>query len=245
MSKVASKCLSAGKTIQVRRLEFVTNNIANSLTPGYKASKPVFQTMLSAGPKDLGEMGNFPILEKQTSFIDFSEAPLVGTGGKLDLAIEGSGFFVISTEEGFLYTRNGQFMLDGQKRLVTAKGYPVMGEGGELVLIGNNISIEKDGSISVDKVVVDKLKVVDFENRNLLQNFGMSLFQSVNAETEPSAPAKYSVRQGFIESSNVNIAQEMVNLVSCLRAYETYDKATKYLGDIDSKMLSITWRGGS
>jgi flagellar basal-body rod protein FlgF len=244
MSKVGSKSLSSARTIQVRRLEFAANNLANASTVGYKASKPVFQTLLSASIEDSKEIRAFPVLQEQTSFIDFSGAPLIETGGKLDVAIEGSGFFVISRDESFLYTRNGQFMLDGQKRLVTDDGYPVMGENGELVLNGNNISIGKDGSIYIDRVVVDKLKVVDFENKNLLQNFGMSLFQSVHGELPLSEPAAYSVRQGFIESSNVSIMQEMFDLIICLRTYETYDKAKKYLSDIDSKVLGITRRGG-
>jgi flagellar basal-body rod protein FlgF len=244
MSKVALKWLSAGRTIQIRRLEFLANNISNSSTAGYKASKPVFQSMLSTGMEDRKEAVAFPGVKEQIPYIDFAEAPLIKTGGKLDLAIEGSGFFVISMDGSFLYTRNGQFLLDGQKRLVTPDGYPVMGEDGELILNGDNISIERDGSIYVDKVVIDKLKVVDFENKNHLQNFGMSLFGNINVEADHFVPASYSVRQGFIESSNVNIVQEMISLIECLRAYETYDKAKKYLSDIDNKVLGIARRNG-
>jgi flagellar basal-body rod protein FlgF len=241
MSEIASKTLSAAKKVQVRRLEFITNNIANSLTPGYKASKPSFQNLLLAGMEGLKGVGPSPSVDEATSFIDFSEAPLIETKGKLDFAIEGNGFFVVSTDDGPLYTRNGQFRLDEQKRVVTTgSGYPVMGEGGEITIKGNDVMVEGDGSIRVDRVLVDKIKIVDFKDKTSLQNFGMSLFRNANIDSTESVPETFFVRQGSIESSNVNVMLEMVNLIDCLRAYQAYSKANGQIERADTKMMEIT-----
>jgi flagellar basal-body rod protein FlgF len=240
MSKIASKTLSAVKKGQVRKLEFIANNIANSLTPGYKASKPSFQNLLLAGMDGLRGVEPYPAMDEATSFIDFSEAPLTETKGKLDFALEGNGFFIVSTDNGPMYTRNGQFSLDEQRRVVTSTGYPVMGGGGEITIKGNDIMVEGDGSILVDRVFTDKIKIVDFKDKASLQNFGMSLFRSVGVDNTESVPETFFVRQGFIESSNVNIMREMLNLINCLRAYQAYSKASGQIEQADAKMMEIT-----
>jgi flagellar basal-body rod protein FlgF len=241
MSKIASRVLTAGMKTQMRRLDFVTNNIANSTTPGFKATMPLFQGLLEEQMKNegLGSPFSKPALAVS---IDFSEAPLMETGGSLDLAIEGAGFFVISTPEGLMYTRNGQFSLDKGKRLVTSNGYPAMGENGEIVLNGKTIKIENDGSFYVDQILAGKIKVIDFSDRTNLQNHGKSLFAYTGQDNMGITSLKYSVKQGFIESSNVNITQEMINLINCLRSYQAHDKVKQFINGAHSKMLTITER---
>lgn len=240
MSKIASKALTMSAMVQARRLESVTNNIANVLTPGYKASKPVFQNILTESMNDLNGTHSRPLVSMQVSFIDFSGAPLVETGAKLDCAIEGSGFFVVSSKNGLLYTRNGQFAINEQKRLVTQNGHVVMGRGGEIIIAGKDIIIEEDGSIFSEGILVDTLKIVDFQDGTVLRNFGMSLFVKEKGDAEEIPMEKSSVKQGFIETSNVNLMEEMINLINCLRAYEACNKAKTYIGDADSRLMNIT-----
>ena len=240
MSEIASKTLSAAKKVQVRSLEFIANNIANSLTPGYKASKPSFQNLLLAGMDGLKGVEPYPSADEVATFIDFSEAPLIETKGVLDFAIEGYGFFVVSTDNGPMYTRNGQFRLDDQRRIVTGTGYPVMGESGEITIKGNDIMVEGDGSIRADRVLIDKIKIVDFKDKASLQNYGMGLFRNIGVGSAESVPETFSIRQGFIESSNVNIMREMVNLINCLRAYQACSKANGEIEKADAKLMEIT-----
>ncbi len=224
---------------QMRTLEFISNNLANSLTPGYKATRPVFQGILDGQLNNGAETDQSGAHPSRTASIDFSIAPLMETGGKLDLALEGAGFFVVATPEGIMYTRNGQFSLDKERRLVTSNGFPVMGEGGEITMNGRNITIEDDGSIFVDQIRTSRIKVVDFQDKTQLQNFGMSLYANMRPESPEMTPEKFTVKQGFIESSNVNVTQEMVSMINCLRAYQAGDKAKQSINDAHSRMLTI------
>ncbi len=129
------------------------NNLANALTAGFKAIAPAFNSTLieeAAGPDQLdATYVNIP-----DCYIHFSDAPLVKTGNMLDLALEGDGFFAVSTPRGTMYTRNGQFGISVDKKLVTQSGDPVMGQnGGDITIDGMNngkeITIANDGSVYV------------------------------------------------------------------------------------------------
>ena len=240
MSKIASESLAGGKKAQMKRMEVLTNNLANASTPGYKGMRTVFHEVLAGQIADKEDDGTSPASSTVTTRIDYSRAPLVDTGAPLDVAVEGPGFFVIATPHGPRYTRNGRFALDKDQILVTGKGYPVLGEEGKIFIKGHNVQIEADGSVFVDKSRVDRIKVVDFEDRSNLQSAGSGLFAGVGPESLEMAPVKYSVRQGFIESSNVNITREMIDMISCIRAYEAQKKAGKSIDDAEDKMLAIS-----
>jgi flagellar basal-body rod protein FlgF len=240
MSKIASENLAGGRKAQMRGMEVLTNNAANASTPGYKAMRSVFHEVLAGQISDGEDGKELPASSTVATFIDYSPAPLVDTGGTLDLAVEGRGFFVISTPEGLKYTRNGQFVLNQDQELVTSKGYSVLGEGGKIFIDGREVRIETDGSVFVDRVRVDKIKVVDFEDRAFLQSAGATLFANVNEENREIVPAGYSVRQGFIESSNVDITREMINIINCIRVYEAHKRADKLVDDAEDKMLAIS-----
>jgi flagellar basal-body rod protein FlgG len=229
----------SGKFLTERRMEMISNNIANSITPGFKTSRPVFNVEKSSdSPARSSEIQNTQI-NVLDSYIHFSDAPLVESGSKLDLGIEGDGFFVISTKNENMYTRNGQFTIDKEKKLVTLDGMPVLGQSGEISLEGADIRIESDGSIYVDKRLVDKIKVVDFKDKKDLRNYGSSLFVNMNKNNLEETSEKYAVKQGFYESSNVNVMQEMIEMMSTLRAYESYAKVDQFFGDMMSKLINI------
>jgi flagellar basal-body rod protein FlgF len=220
-----------GKWANQRRLEIVSNNVANALTPGFKASRPVFQVTSTGSTGETEEVGQ-SYVNTVDSYVHFSDAPLVETGNPLDLAIEGNGFFAITTPTGTMYTRNGQFTLDKDKRLVTMSGQAVLGEsGGEIILDGKEISVETDGSIFVEGASVDRIKVVGFADLKDLRNAGGSLFVNTNDMNVETAQEGFSVRQGFYEASNVDAMKEMVEIVTALRAYEAFSKVDELFSD--------------
>lgn len=229
-----------GKAVTERRMEMVANNIANSLTAGYKASRPIFKLIDdiqgSEADKTVEQKGNVYTL---SSFINFSEGILVDTGNNLDVGIQGDGFFVVSVNGKNMYTRNGQFTLNNEKRLVTMDGNPVLGEGGEITIDGADIKIEADGTIYVDKKFVDKLKVVTFEDKSSLKNYGKSLFINSNERASEKVPENYIIKQGTYESSNVDLIKEMVEMVSTLRAYESYTKVDQFFSEMMNKLINL------
>ncbi|MCX7965204.1 MAG: flagellar basal-body rod protein FlgF [Syntrophorhabdaceae bacterium] len=229
-----------GKAVTERRMEMVANNIANSLTAGYKASRPVFKLIDdipgSEAEKTVSQKGNAYTL---SSFINFSEGVLVETGNTLDLGIQGDGFFVVLVNGKNMYTRNGQFTLNHEKKLVTMDGRPVLGEGGEITIDGADIKIESDGTIYVDKKFVDKIRVVTFEDTSKLKNYGRSLFMKSDERVVEKAPENYIVKQGSYESSNVDVIKEMVEMVSALRAYESYTKVDQFFSEMMTKLINL------
>ncbi|HQQ50427.1 MAG TPA: flagellar basal-body rod protein FlgF [Spirochaetota bacterium] len=175
----------------------------------------------------------------------YEQGSLMRTENPFDMAMEGNGFFTVMTERGERYTRNGAFTLNKDGILVTHNGLPVLGQNGIIKLQKNNFMINERGEILVNSalslnpddmigltqnnweqpVVIDKLKIVDFENIRDLKKEGESLYH----ETEYSGPAlpaeEYKVIQGFLEKSNVNAVREMVDMIEVQRSYEANQKA--------------------
>lgn len=232
----------AGKYVNEKRLDMIANNLANSLTAGFKASRPVFDVVTSTedGSGAQALLKN-AYVNLSDSYIDFSDASLVESGAVLDMAILGNGFFSVMTPEGMRYTRNGQFMLDKTGRLVTMAGEPVMGKGGEItinVTDGKAISIENDGSIYLGKDLVDIVKVTEFKNISDLKPVSKSNF--INTGNDPGdVPKVYSVKQGAYEASNVNVVLEMVDLIHTMRAFECYTKIDQMFSDINQKVTDL------
>jgi flagellar basal-body rod protein FlgF len=232
----------SGKFITERRMEMISNNLANALTPGYKASRPTVNVVEDNSSPISKNQLTVTYMNLLESYIHFSDAPLVETKNALDVGIEGDGFFVVSTKEGNMYTRNGKFTLDQDKRLITLDGSPVMGQNGEITIDarqGGDIKIENDGSIFVDKILVDRLKVADFTDKKDLRNYGESKFVNTNKANAEVTPDKFAVKQGFYEASNVNVMSEMVDMMSTLRAYETYTKVDQFFGDMLEKLINM------
>jgi flagellar basal-body rod protein FlgF len=226
-----------GKYVTARRMEMVSNNIANSLTPGYKTSMPVAHRVETAPDVPGAEPSYTSILD---SYVNFADAPLMQTGATLDLAIDGEGFFEVSTPEGTRYTRNGQFTLNKEKKLVTMGGNLVLGQSGEITLDGKDIVVENDGSIFVDKNLVDSLKILDFKDKSSFRPYGRSMFVNTNPSNAGTTPEKYTIKQGAFETSNVDVIKEPMEMISSLRAYESYTKVDQSFGDMMSKLLEVT-----
>jgi flagellar basal-body rod protein FlgF len=218
-----------------RSLEITANNIANLSTNGFKmeslALEPARERPArhAIGPRPISFVDDWSVGR------DFSEGPHQSTGNPLDLAIKGEGFFVVATPDGERYTRNGAFTLDDAGRLVTAAGDPVLDEaGGEIVLdpAGGAPTITADGSISDANGEVARVGLVTFADLGRLEKDGETLFRAPGADVRPEPVEAPSVRQGFVEGSNVRAVVEITKMIEVNRAYESASRMIRNLEDI-------------
>jgi len=225
-------------------LEIISNNIANVSTPGFKVSRPVFNAFTGEDESGNGMLQN-TFVSMYDSYVNFAAAPMLETGSNLDFAIEGNGFFVVSTKDGPMYTRNGKFTINPDKKLVTAEGDPVLGKGGEITIDGEEFFVENDGSVFVgnaseNKAFIDTIKIVDFEEKKYLRNYGKNLFVNIQEGAVEITPENSTIRQGYYEASNVDIMREMIEMIHTIRAYEAYTKMGESLDSVLGQLIDLT-----
>ena len=184
-------------------------------------------------------------VEVNEVFTQFTQGSLQRTENNFDLALEGRGFFTVQTERGERYTRNGSFTINQEGILVNHLGYPVLGENGTIRVQKNNFMINERGEIIVnaalslepedlvgltnnsweEPVVIDQLKIVDFDNIREIKKEGDSLFRETEFSGPPLPQENVQVLQGFVEKSNVNIVREMVDMIEVQRSYEANQRS--------------------
>lgn len=229
-----------------RKMNIISNNLANIDTTGYKKDEGIQESfpemMISLIEKGkparkIGSLGTGVRL--QETYTDFNQGSMIQTGNRLDLAIEGDGFFVVQTPEGLRYTRNGNFSLKENGQIVSNQGYPVMGENGPIQTIdGRDISINSRGQLYFDGLRGDRFLVVDFPETNQLTKIGDNLFAS-ELEGEEQA-AGFQIQQGYLEKSNINMVQEMVKMIETSRYYDVNQKViSAYDGTLDKVVNSV------
>ena len=241
---------AAGAMAYEKRMQVISNNLANINTSGFKKDKGHFRIIDSPDSikEDLEkksiseEKQQPPLWLKFDTKTDFSSGPLKHTGNPLDLALEGDGFFCIKTEQGTQYTRNGNFSLDQDGMLVTMDGLPVLGEGGPINIEGNTIIVDVKGNISIDGSQVDTIKIVGFQNPDALKKTGNSLFKIADKNAVETKAENIGVSQGFIELSNVNAIRMMTEMIEVLRGYESYQKAIKTADETTAKAINDVGR---
>jgi flagellar basal-body rod protein FlgF len=211
---------------QTEALDTIANNLANASTVGYRGEQNIFSSVLA----DAGNASGSPLDQAMNSYgilggttLDMSQGALQKTGNNLDLAIEGRGYFIVQTANGVAYTRAGDFQVSAHGQLVTSKGDAVMGDRGVISMPPGNVAISADGTISSNGAVVGKLKVVEFAPTTHLASIG-NAYYSAPANSAMSATDS-SVRQGMLESSNVNPITGMVQLVMAQRSAEMAQRA--------------------
>ncbi|MGQ9674412.1 MAG: flagellar basal-body rod protein FlgF [Chloroflexota bacterium] len=229
---------ASGMMANIIRQQATTNNLANVNTPGYKEDAPLpvaFPEMLVAS---VGGVSRFPAVpwyppvgDLGTGIViggvetNLSQGSLKETSNSLDLAIDGEAFFAVQAENGATYyTRNGAFARDATGRLVTADGFLVLGEMGPFQLPEGEVTVAEDGTVAVDGHAAGRIRVVEFSDGTVLQKMGNCLFAPVGGE-QPATAVNSSVRQGFLEMSNVDAARSMVEMMSALRSYEAEQRA--------------------
>ncbi len=162
---------------------------------------------------------------------DFSNGNLLKTGNPLDLAINGEGFFVLEDNR---YTRNGNFKISNDGYLVTQDGMKVLGSGGPVLVQGKKIDISALGEVFVDDISVGEIKIVDFSDKGNLRKLNGGLF----AAAEPGEEKKSHISQGYLETSNVEVVKEMVQMLTFLREFEAYQKMIQAFDEASGKTIN-------
>lgn len=237
-----------GLEAQQTGLDVISNNLANVNTTGFKRTRAVFedlmyQTLRQPGAQ-VGAANQLPsglqigtgVNTVATARIH-TQGNLQNTGNALDIAIQGRGFLQVEMPDGtFAYTRDGSLQVDQNGQIVTAGGYPVQPP----INIPDNalsVTIARDGTVSVTQpgavganVEIGQIQLSTFINPTGLQSIGENLY----AESDASGPANFAqpgldgagmVMQQYVETSNVNVAEELVNMITTQRAYEMNSKA--------------------
>lgn len=228
-----------------RKMDVVSNNLANVNTNGFKKDGVVFEEFSEVLAKRIYDYGNRPMNSAEDIgnmalyndiaevYTDYTQGSLEDTNLNTDFAINGdnSAFFAVAVQDGEgnyreFYTRDGSFKLDDQGRLVTRSGFAVMGENGAIFLEDTNFTVNSRGEIYQNDVYVDTLRIRKFENPETLRKYGMNLL----TVTEDTIEGEFggAVLQGFIERSNVDSIREMVDMITIFRAYEANQKMIQY-----------------
>lgn len=224
-----------GMMTQMNKMDTITNNIANADTNAFKQDEAIIQSFSDKFMKVLNDtsglvkrdnkvgkvsLGNF-ITEVNTNF---STGHIKETSGKFDFAISGGGFFTVQVngKDGQVsekYTRDGSFTLNANNQLVTKDGYNVLSESGSIITIPKgDFHIDETGKIFSNGALIDKLKLVDFEDYKTLRKYGSNLYDKIDQTVEK--PFSSSIMSGHIETSNVNSVEEMVKMINVARIYE-------------------------
>lgn len=230
-----------GIKAEEKRLEILTQNLANSSTPGYKAEVGLFESILVDLQELLGEdatgvePGETVTVQQFSGLsVDLSAGPLRPTGNPLDLGLLGDGFFVIETPDGERYTRRGHFLLDSAGNLVNTDGFSLQGQAGPINLgAGESVEVDSKGQVYLDGVPVDTLRVVTFPDPTLLERDSSGLFVWTGDPLSVSEVDEPQIEQGSFELSNVNPIRGMTEMISTLRTYEATAKVLKDLSDAE------------
>ena len=214
--------LSRQSTLR-RQMDVVANNLANMSTHGYKSGQMMFVEHLTKSK------GGDNLLTPKLAYVrdiatmtDTKPGAIEHTGNPLDIAIQGDGYFVVQTPEGERYTRNGRLQLDNTGQLVNQLGQPVLADGGAPMVFApedTEIVVSKDGTVSTNNGELGKLRIVNFDNEQVLDRSSGAQFSTT--EDNPAQDVEDpTVLQGAVEGSNVEPILEMANMISVHRAYD-------------------------
>jgi flagellar basal-body rod protein FlgG len=245
---------ATGMEAQKINIDVIANNLSNVNTTGFKKARADFQDLLYQDIKTPGALssegnqipsgiqiglGVRPVAVQKI----FTQGDFVSTGNDLDLVIEGDGFFKVLKPDGEVaYTRAGSFKLDSEGRIVTSDGYPLEPS---ITVPANTIKINvgSDGKVMVLQAgstvptEIGQIELARFVNPAGLKAIGKNLFVSTGSSGEPISANPGSeglgtVAQGFLEMSNVNVVEEMVNMIVSQRAYELNSKVVQASDDM-------------
>ncbi|AHB08049.1 MULTISPECIES: flagellar basal-body rod protein FlgG [Pandoraea] len=238
---------ATGMNAQQTNMDVISNNLANTSTNGFKKGRAVFEDLLYQTIRQPGAQSSQQTLlpsglqlgtgvrPAATERI-FTQGNLTSTNNAKDVAINGDGFFQVLMPDGTTaYTRDGSFQVDNNGQLVTASGYPVQPA---ITIPANALSltIARDGTVSVTQpgstanVQIGTFQLATFINNAGLQSMGENLYAETAASgapnvAQPGTNGAGVLNQNYVETSNVNVVEELVNMISAQRAYEINSKA--------------------
>lgn len=236
-----------GMEAQQTQLDVISNNLANVSTNGFKRANAVFEDLMYQNLRQVGanssEQNQLPTglqiglgVRTVATSRSFAQGSLQQSGNTLDVAIKGNGFFQVTQPDGTLaYTRDGSFQVDAQGRLVTSSGLPVA-NGVTVPPNAQSITVSQDGAVSVTlpsnptPQQIGTIAMANFVNPAGLEPRGQNLYTETAASGQPQGGTAGtnglgSLMQGYVETSNVNVVQELVSMIQTQRAYEMNSKA--------------------
>jgi len=222
----------------------ITNNLANVSTAGFKRRCNAFTRTLES---QIYNWENYSPGEVNVeSAFDFSQGHIKQTGRPLDLALYGNSFFVLETPEGPLYSRNGSFTRDQNSQIVDMEGRIVAGKAGAITIpenVGNSdINVSSDGTISANGTKIGQFRLVDFpENESKLVRAGKNCYQTPDDSVTPVPATNVIVKQGYQESSNVELIEELVDMIMVTRLYEANMKLLSIQRETGKAILDIAY----
>lgn len=236
-----------GMEAQQMQLDVISNNLANVSTTGFKRAHAMFEDLMYQNLRQVGsnssEQSQLPTglqvglgVRTVATSRSFSQGNVQQSSNSLDVAIQGNGFFQVTMPDGSLgYTRDGSFQIDNQGRLVTNSGYPIA-NGITVPANAKGVSIAADGNVTASipgntaPQPIGTIALANFVNPAGLEPKGQNLYAESVASGQPNTGTPGvngmgTVMQGFLETSNVNVVQELVTMIQTQRAYEMNSKA--------------------
>jgi len=236
-----------GLDAQQTRISVISNNLANVNTSGYKQSRGVFQDLMYQNVRQVGgqstqntQLPTGLMLGSGVSLVAtekvFTQGNISQTGNPLDMAIQGRGFFQVQMPDGSVaYSRDGTFHLDSQGQVVTSSGYPLspaitVPSGATSITIGSDGTVSAQLQGSASPTQIGTVQLADFVNPAGLEPRGENLYlESASSGAPqtgtPGLTGLGTISQGSVETSNVNVVEELVNMIEAQRAYEMNSKA--------------------
>lgn len=234
----------SGMQTQRERLNIITNNLSNADTTAFKSDSLVsgsFKDMviermngLPFGPT-VGTLGvGTQVQGVVTSFLQGNPEE---TGRSCDFALNGEGFFTVSTPNGTMYTRDGSFSVTSDGYLVTSEGFYVQGSNGRINVGNDTFKVDKNGNVTVGDAITDKLKIVKSDDLNTLEKAGNGLYKSsgnVSNDTDTE------VKQGYLEASNVDVSSQLSDMMSVSSEYQSNQRVLKMIdGTLDKAVNEV------
>lgn len=256
----------SGAVAQTLKIDTIANNIANVNTTGFKKDQQTFGEYLTAHEKEAQVIqvprvpasiesfydmngGDKAFVNSTGTYTNFEQGSLKFTGGKLDLAIDGQGFFEVSTPAGVQLTRAGNFTIDGNGQLVTKDGHAVMLDADEGVspeertvrFSGTNKAYISDaGEVYDGQELLGRISLVNVANVDSLQKVGSNNYSfKSNMPAEITKINTPNLKQGFLETSNVNIVNEMTEMIMAQRIFEGTQKAIAAYDQMADKAINV------
>ncbi|HHT9144079.1 MAG: flagellar basal-body rod protein FlgF [Candidatus Brocadiaceae bacterium] len=221
----------------------IARNLANINTVGYKKNVAVFQSFLS-GTNDQGQNNTAKGTGSSLGAIatDFSQGMLEYTGNDMDISIKGEGFFTVKANDGsVLYTRKGEFMLSRDMKIVTPEGWSLLSTGGEIQLPqkAKNVTIKGNGSIAADGKEIGNIRIVKVSKLNTLESVGGCAYRLSDNAPQPEDSTDFEVANRYLEKSNVNAVDEMVNMIANMRGFQVGHKVTDSINETLKKLIQL------
>jgi flagellar basal body rod protein FlgG len=222
--KLESYFATLGSMEEQRHLDIISNNIANSNSPGFKKDSIQFSDVLG-----------------EVSYTSMAQGPIRETGHNLDVALSGDGFLSVKSDQGTLYTRAGNLTVNAKKQLITQDGWPVLAKNNPITLENPAaLRISEEGQVFDGNNQLGSLDIVQFTPDASLKKTQNGYFEPQTAGAQPVKAKDCTVHQGSLEGPNFNPVEEMARMVETMRNYETYQKTMQSTQNLDSQLIAKT-----